>query len=204
MLRLLLTMILICSSATAAEQKKTILVFGDSLSAGYGIGVNQGWVALLQRRLATQGYGYRVVNASISGETTSGGSERVRRALELNKPALVILELGANDGLRGLPVDTTRSKLEFMIDAIRKQGAQPLLVGVQLPPNYGARFTDQHSKMFQDIATKNKIAFAPALMANIGLNPTLMQDDGLHPNVAGQPLMLDNVWSHLEPMLHKP
>jgi acyl-CoA thioesterase I len=204
MLRILLTMLLICSSATAAEQKKTILVFGDSLSAGYGISVNQGWVALLQRRLATQGYGYRVVNASISGETTSGGSERVRRALQLNKPTIVILELGANDGLRGLPVQTTRSKLETMIDAIRKQGAEPLLLGVQLPPNYGARFSELHTRMYQEIAAEKKTALVPALMANIGLDPALMQEDGLHPNAAGQPQMLDNVWSNLKPLLQGP
>lgn len=196
-------MILLCSAATAAEPGKTILVFGDSLSAGYGIGVGQGWVALLQQRLATQGYGYRVVNASISGETTSGGSARLPLALEQTRPAIVILELGANDGLRALPVQTVQSNLENMVAAIRKKGAKPLLVGVQLPPNYGARYAEQHASMYKQIAAKQKVALAPSLMLNVGLVAHLMQNDGLHPNATGQPLLLENVWPYLKPLLER-
>jgi acyl-CoA thioesterase-1 len=203
MLRALLTMILLCSAATAAEPGKTILVFGDSLSAGYGISVGQGWVALLQQRLAAQGYGYRVVNASISGETTSGGSARLPQAIGQNQPAIVILELGANDGLRGLPMQTVQSNLENMLATIRKSGAKPLLVGVQLPPNYGARYAEQHTNMYKQIAAKQKVALAPSLMLNVGLAAHLMQNDGLHPNANGQPLLLENIWPHLKPLLER-
>jgi acyl-CoA thioesterase-1 len=198
-----LTLILLCSAASAAEQEKTILVFGDSLSAGYGISVSQGWVALLQQRLATQGYGYRVVNASISGETTSGGKARLERALTQNMPAVVILELGANDGLRALPVETTRANLEAMLGSIRDHGAKALLVGVQIPPNYGVRYAQQHDRMYAEVAASQKSALAPAFMRNVGLVTKLMQDDGLHPNEAGQPLLLDNVWPQLQPLLQR-
>jgi acyl-CoA thioesterase I len=178
-------------------------VFGDSLSAGYGISVNQGWVALLQQRLASQGYGYRVVNASISGETTSGGSARLQRALAQNHPAIVILELGGNDGLRALPIQTTRGNLEAMLGMIQKQGAKTLLVAIQLPPNYGARYAEQHARMYVEIAAKNKVALAPSFMQNVGLVAHLMQNDGIHPNADGQPLLLENVWSFLRPLLQR-
>lgn len=202
-MRALLTLILVCATATAAQPGKTILVFGDSLSAGYGINVDQGWVALLQQRLTSQGYGYRVVNASISGETTSGGSARLQRALAQSQPDIVVLELGANDGLRALPIQTTRGNLEAMLGMIHKHGARPLLIGVQMPPNYGARYAELHAKMYVEIAAERKVALAPQFMRNVGLVDHLMQSDGLHPNAAAQPQLLENVWPHLRPLLRR-
>ena len=187
------------SAARAAEG--TLLVFGDSLSAAYGLEASQGWVSLLQQRLTTAGYGLKVVNASVSGETTSGGRNRLNRALDQHRPAIVILELGANDGLRGLPLTAARDNLDTMISAIKARHAKTLLVGVQLPPNYGAAYTTRFRDLFAELARKHRTALVPFLMEGVALDPALMQADGLHPNAAGQPRLLDNVWKALKPLL---
>lgn len=189
--------------ATAAPDR-TILVLGDSLSAAYGIEPGQGWVALLQRRLEDQGYGYRVVNASVSGETSSGGLQRLPRALKIHQPDLVILELGSNDGLRGLPIQTTRANLQKMIRLAREAGAEVLLVGMRMPPNYGPRYTEQFTGMFADLAQSEGVALVPFFLDGVALDPTLMQDDGLHPNARAQPVLLETLWKHLAPLLRKP
>lgn len=184
-----------------AAQDRTILVFGDSLSAAYGLPTGEGWAALLQRRLREQGYGYRIVNASISGETTSGGLQRLPRALQLHRPAIVLLELGANDGLRGLPLPLIRGNLEKMIGLSEKSGARVLLLGIRLPPNYGARYADQFAALYPELARQFRLPLIPFLLEHVALKPGLMQSDGLHPDAAGEPLVLENVWRELKPML---
>jgi acyl-CoA thioesterase I len=190
-------------NAGAASGERTLLVFGDSLSAAYGLRADQGWVTLLQKRLEAQGYGYRVVNASVSGETTSGGRGRLARALNLHKPALVILELGANDGLRGLPVKDAQANLGAMIAAIRATKARILLVGIMMPPNYGRQYATGFAEMYKSLAATQKVALVPFLLDGIALDARLMQPDGLHPNAAGQPRVLDNVWLPLKPLLER-
>jgi acyl-CoA thioesterase-1 len=196
----LLTLVL---HVALAAQDRTILVFGDSLSAAYGLSSAEGWAALLQRRLREQGYGYRIVNASISGETTSGGLQRLPRALELNRPAIVLLELGANDGLRGLPLSLIRGNLEQMIRLSQQAGARVLLLGIRLPPNYGARYADEFAALYPDLAKQYQLPLVPFLLDRVALKPNLMQSDGLHPDAAGEPIVLENVWSELKPMLQK-
>jgi len=187
--------------ATATEASP-ILVFGDSLSAGLGLRSDEGWVPLLQKRLQAQGYVTPVINASVSGETSGGGLERLPRALQLHKPSLVILELGANDGLRGLPVPDTHANLQKMIEMAQAAGAQVLLIGVRMPPNYGPRYTSDFSQMYAEIAQRDHLAFVPFLLESVAVNPALMQADGLHPNARGTPLILDTVWPRLIPLLH--
>ena len=186
-----------------AAQNRTILVFGDSLSAAYGLRPEQGWVALLQRRLQTQGYGYHTVNASISGETTSGGLQRLPRALQLHRPAIVLLELGANDGLRGLPLATIRGNLAQLIELARNSGARVLLLGIRLPPNYGPRYGNEFTALYTQSAQQLQVPLVPFVLAGIALDPELMQADGLHPNALGEPHVLDTVWPYLLPLLHK-
>ena len=181
----------------------TILVFGDSLSAGYGINVTKGWVALLAKRLEAQGYGYQVVNASVSGETTGGGRTRLPRALDLHKPDIAILELGSNDGLRGLPLEQMRANLETMIQLAKSRGTRVVLVGMQMPPNYGPVYTTGFRSTFNDLAKRHQVSLVPFFMEGIALKAELMQEDDLHPNEAGQPLLLDNVWPFLEPLLKR-
>ena len=178
-------------------------MFGDSLSAAYGLRAEQGWVALLQKRLQAQGYGYRTVNASISGETSSGGLARLPRALTLNAPAVVVLELGANDGLRGLPIATTRKNLSQMLTLIEHAGAKALLLGIRLPPNYGPRYGTEFAAMYGEIATQHRVPLVPFLLERVALNPELMQADGLHPTAEGEPSVLDTVWSLLMPILQR-
>jgi acyl-CoA thioesterase-1 len=178
-------------------------VFGDSLSAGLGLRPEEGWVPLLQKRLQAQGYVTPVVNASVSGETSGGGAQRLPRALQLHSPSLVILELGANDGLRGLPVSETRANLEKMIGMVRAAGAQILLIGMRMPPNYGPRYTTDFYHMYTDIAERDHVPLVPFLLESVALNPTLMQPDGMHPNARGAPLLLDTVWPRLLPLLHE-
>ncbi len=188
---------------SASSSERTLLVFGDSLSAAYGLRVDQGWAALLQTRLQKEGYGYRVVNASVSGETTEGGRARLARALEQHKPALVLLELGANDGLRGLPVKDSRANLEAMIAAIRRAGARVLLVGILIPPNYGPKYSDSFAQMYVQIASRLKLPLVPFLLDGVALEPHLMQEDGFHPKAEGEPRVLDNVWQYLHPLLER-
>ena len=181
----------------------TILVLGDSLSAALGIRPEQGWVALLAQRLQAQRYGYQIVNASVSGETTSGGLERLPRALQLHQPGTVILELGANDGLRGLPVDETRENLAHMVRLSQAAGARVLLVGMRIPPNYGPRYTEQFARMFPELANQYHLPLVPFLLEKVALDPTRMQQDGMHPNARGEPPVLDTLWPYLKPLLKK-
>jgi acyl-CoA thioesterase-1 len=160
-------------------------------------------VPLLQKRLQTQGYVTPVVNASVSGETTGGGVQRLPRALELHKPSLVILELGANDGLRGLPVRETSANLEKMIGMVRAAGAQLLLIGMRMPPNYGPRYTADFRQMYEDVAQQNHLPLVPFLLESVAMNPDLMQADGMHPNARAAPLLLDTIWPRLVPLLRK-
>ena len=181
----------------------TILVLGDSLSAALGIRPEQGWVALLAQRLQAQGYGYQIVNASVSGETTSGGLERLPRALQLHQPGTVILELGANDGLRGLPVSETRENLARMVRLSQAAGARVLLVGMRIPPNYGPRYTEAFARMFPELANQYHLPLVPFLLEKVALDPTRMQQDGMHPNARGEPPVLDTLWPYLKPLLKK-
>ena len=183
---------------------RAIVVLGDSLSAGYGISVQEGWVNLLARRLASEGYGYKVVNASVSGETTQGGVARLPRVLEIHKPEIVILELGGNDGLRGLPLAASRDNLQRAITLARNAKARVLLVGMMIPPNYGQRYSQEFRDMFTHLATRNEIALVPFLLDEVALETDLMQEDGIHPNAKGQPRMLDNLWPKLKPLLVAP
>jgi len=185
----------------AVASPSTILVFGDSLSAAYGIRPEQGWVALLTQRLHSQGYGYQIVNASVSGETSEGGRERLPRALQLHQPGIVILELGANDGLRGLPVSATRDNLAALVQLSQVAGARVLLVGLRIPPNYGQRYTEAFARIFPELAEQYHVPLVPFLLEKVALNPELMQPDGLHPNSQGEPPILDTLWPYLKPLL---
>jgi acyl-CoA thioesterase-1 len=187
----------------AVASDRTILVFGDSLSAAFGLRPEQGWVALLDTRLKTQGYGYEVINASVSGETTSGGLERLPRALQLHRPGTVILELGANDGLRGLPLGSMRDNLAHIVQLARASGAHVLLVGIRMPPNYGPRYSDEFARVFPEVANQYHLPLVPFLLAGVALDPTRMQEDGMHPNAEGEPPVLDTVWPYLKPLLKK-
>jgi acyl-CoA thioesterase-1 len=202
---LVLLMFAAVSVASAASPApRTIVVLGDSLSAGYGIKIQEGWVSLLGQRLASEGYGYRVVNASVSGETTQGGLARLARALETHKPAIVVVELGGNDGLRGLPLAASRTNLSKIIEQSRTAKAKVLLLGMMIPPNYGPRYGEEFREMFAALAKKYSVAFVPFFLDKVALEPGLMQADGIHPNAAGQPQMLRNVWPALKPLLVAP
>ena len=179
----------------------TLMVFGDSLSAGFGLEPEESWVTLLQNRLLRKGYGYTVVNASISGDTTGGGLRRLPRALEIHRPAIVILELGGNDGLRGAPALTIRSNLTRMIELAQDAGAEVILAGMIMPPNYGERYTNAFAEVYTDLADDYDAALIPFFMKNVALDPGKMQPDQIHPNAAGQPYLLDNVWSVLVELL---
>ena len=194
-------LLLLCCSLPAAAAEKRILVFGDSLSAGFGIGVSQSWPALLGQRLQAQGSRYTVANASISGETTAGGRTRFATALNQFKPAIVILALGANDGLRGLPVSAIHDNLNFMVKLAKQQKVRVLLVGMHLPPNYGQKYTDEFHAAFRNLAKREKIPLLPFLLEPVALDRDAFQADGLHPTAAAQPKLLDHVWSALQPLL---
>jgi acyl-CoA thioesterase-1 len=201
--RLLALFVLIVASAAAHAEAPVILVFGDSISAGYGLArVEQGWVELLKTRLKEQGYGYQVVNASVSGETTAGGLARLPRALELHHPSIVILELGGNDGLRALPIAQMRANLTQMVTLAGAAGAKVLLLGMRMPPNYGPQYTEQFAMVFSDLAREKKVSLVPFLLTDIALTSTLLQGDDIHPNALGQPVLLENVWPQLKPLLH--
>jgi len=178
-------------------------VLGDSLSAGYGIRVEQGWVALLQGRLKREGYEYRVVNASASGETTGGALARLPRALEKQHPAIIIVELGGNDGLRGLPIPDVRANFESIIRLSQRAGARILLIGMRIPPNYGPAYTKAFHDLYGEVAARHRLPLVPFFLDGIALDDALMQEDGLHPNAAGQPKLLDQVWPMLRPLLKK-
>ena len=180
-----------------------VLVVGDSLSAGYGVARERGWVALLERRLAGRDQGWTVVNASISGDTTSGGVMRLPAAMEANNPQVVILELGGNDGLRGQPLALIRANLATMIELCRRRGARVLLLGMRIPPNYGPVYTSGFEAVFESLHEHYDVAFVPFFLDGIALDPQLMQDDGIHPTEAAQPGMLDTIWGALEPLVEQ-
>lgn len=204
MKRFFVLLVLCFAAVSARAESPVILVFGDSISAGYGLPrIEQGWVALLQARLKDQGYGYQTVNASVSGETTAGGLARLPRALNLHSPAIVILELGGNDGLRALSVAQMHDNLSRMVDVSIASGAKVLLLGMRIPPNYGPEYTAQFSQVYSDLAREKKLPFVPFLLNDIALSPALMQADGVHPNELGQPKLLDNVWPALKPLLRR-
>ena len=178
-----------------------ILVLGDSLSAGFGIDRGQGWVRLLEQRLAAQGLRYRLVNASISGETTAGGRSRLPRLLNEHRPQILILELGANDGLRGLSLGVMRDNLVNMVRLVRQADAQVLVTGLRLPPNYGASYIDGFQAVFREVATAEGVPLVPDFLAGVVEDRALMQADDVHPNALAQPRILDNVWPGLAPLL---
>lgn len=186
--------------ATAAHAGRTILVFGDSLSAGYGIRQDAAWPSLLGQRLAREARDYTVVNASISGETTAGGKARLKQALTQHKPAILVLALGANDGLRGLPIVEMRQNLTTMVKQATRRGIRVLLVGMRLPPNYGP-YADQFQAAFREVATATHTPLVPFLLDGIGEHAEQFQADGLHPTADAQPRLLDNVWPALLPIL---
>jgi acyl-CoA thioesterase I len=190
-------------SVHASTAEPVVLVVGDSLSAGYGVAVDSTWVALLQKRLAAQGYGYRVVNASISGDTTGGARARLPRALELHKPAVVILELGGNDGLRGLPLRQVRENFEFLIEGSQAAGAKVVLVGMRMPPNYGAAYADGFHALYGELAKRYGTPLLGFFLEGVALDEKLMQADGIHPTAAAQPRLLDNLWPVLSQVLEK-
>jgi len=180
-----------------------ILVLGDSLSAGYGIDRQLGWVQLLQNRLQQSGYAYQVVNASISGDTTDSGLSRLPYALNQHKPAIVIIELGGNDGLRGLSIGELQTNLTQLIKLARQAKAQVLLIRERIPPNLGPAYTAKFSQLFEMIARQQQVPMVPFFLKGVADDPSLMQADGIHPNAKGQPRMLENVWPVLEPLLKK-
>ena len=171
-----------------------MLVIGDSLSAGYGIEIDQSWTALLQSKLQSQGYEYRVVNASISGDTTEGGASRIAAALENFAPQLVILELGGNDGLRGIPPERMKGNLRSIIESSQASGASVIMLGIRIPTNYGSRYTTAFEAVYRDLAEQLQVPWIEFFMAGIALDEELMQADGIHPNAKAQSILLDNAW----------
>jgi len=194
-MRKLLTFLLFLIAIPAGSaEAPTVLVFGDSLSAGYGIDVDQSWTTLLQSRLQGQGYEHRVVNASISGETTEGGATRIHSTIERFEPSVVILELGGNDGLRGFPPERMRGNLRTIIQTSKAGGAAVVLLGIRIPTNYGARYTQAFEKIYRELAAELDVPWIEFFMDGVAMNEDLMQDDGIHPNATAQPILLDNAW----------
>ena len=188
-----LLLLLLTNSAVATESP-TIVIFGDSLSAGYGIDVDQSWAALLQTRLKEQGYEHRVVNASISGETTEGGATRIDTALQDFSPDLIILELGGNDGLRGFPASRMKANLEIIVTRAKATGAAVILLGIRIPTNYGSRYSAAFENVFRQVSADLDVAWIEFFMEGIAMNDALLLDDRIHPNAAAQPILLDNAW----------
>jgi acyl-CoA thioesterase-1 len=180
---------------------RTVVVVGDSLSSGFGLAAEQSWVAMLKERLLGEGYGYDVVNASIAGDTSAGGLARLQRLLEKHTPAVVVIELGGNDGLRGQPIDALRDNLAKMIEQSQRSGARVALAAVQIPPNYGPAYTRALSAVYPELAERFHATLVDLSLADVALKPELMQGDGIHPNAAGQKIVFANVWRVLGPML---
>jgi acyl-CoA thioesterase-1 len=197
----ILLLVLALLGCGLAHASPTLLVFGDSLSAAYGIDQQAGWVALLQERLRQKRLDYTVINASVSGETTSGGAARIAVALAAHKPAIVVVALGANDGLRGLPLGQMRDNLAVIVRAVQKFGSRVLLVGMKMPPNYGPQYTRDFEQTYVALARQFKCALAPFLLDGVAGKRELFLDDNLHPNAQAQPVILENVWKGLAPML---
>ena len=179
----------------------TLLVLGDSISAAFGLDTRQGWVSLLEQRLAAEGFDYQVVNASVSGDTSAGGLARLPTLLAEHRPQLVIVELGGNDGLRGQPPAQLQQNLAAIVQSARESGARVLLLGMQLPPNYGARYNALFSQVYADVAGAAQVPLLGFFLEGVGGVPALMQGDGIHPNAAAQPRLLDNLWPQLKPLL---
>jgi len=194
MRKLFTLIILLLAAGAQGSESPTVLIFGDSLSAGYGIDVDQSWAALLQARLEQQGYEHRVVNASISGETTEGGAARIKSALEQFSPQLVILELGGNDGLRGFPPARMQANLRQIVVAAHNSGAAVVLLAIRIPSNYGPRYSRAFEAAFRDVATEQEIPWVEFFMDGIALNDNLLQADRIHPTAEAQPILLDNAW----------
>ncbi len=190
------------AAAAQGSTPRTVLVVGDSLSAEYGIKRGTGWVPLLSARISEQYPKFQVVNASISGDTTSGGVARLPALLRQHAPAVVVLELGANDALRGLPLNMTEQNLRTMAQAARKADADVLIVGMQIPPNYGRDYAERFAAVFSNVAKNENARLVPFLMEGIATNRAMFQADGIHPNEDAQPQLLDNVWPALRPMLN--
>ena len=186
---------------TAAAQAATVLVFGDSLSAAYGIGAREGWVTLLEERLKQKRFDYSVANASISGETTSGGAARIEAALSRTRPALIIVALGGNDGLRGLPVAQIRVNLTRIVEAAKQHGARVLLLGIRMPPNYGAQYVRDFQAVYTEVAKRQKVPLVPFMLQGVADRREMMQPDQIHPTAAAQPVILETVWKGLAPLL---
>ncbi len=179
----------------------TLLVVGDSISAAFGLDSRQGWVALLEKRLVQEGFEHQVVNASISGDTSAGGAARLPALLAEHQPELVIIELGGNDGLRGQPPAQLQQNLAAMVQASQQKGAKVLILGMQLPPNYGVRYTTAFAEVFPKVAQAHDAALVPFVLEGVGGVPSLMQNDGIHPTAEAQPKLLENVWPTLKPLL---
>ena len=196
--------ITLAATANAYSAPKTVLVVGDSLSAEYGIARGAGWVALLEQKMKSEKIDAKVVNASISGETTSGGKARLPALLGQHKPDLVVIELGANDGLRGLPVPSAEANLRAMIAAAQAQKARVLLVGMRMPPNYGRAYTERFFGMFKTVATSTKSPLVPFMLEGVADKPALFQQDRLHPTAQAHPIILNNIWPTFEKMVKQP
>jgi len=202
-LSLLLLVFGFIPSAVSADEPPVLLILGDSLSAGYGMDREDSWVNLLNLRFQEYGYSYRILNSSISGDTSQGGLARLPRLLDRYTPEIVIIELGANDGLRGINPDITRENITSMIQQSQSIGARVLLAGIKLPPNYGTAYLEKFESMYGDLATEYGTLLVPFFMQSVALNPEFLQADNIHPNEAGQPVLLDNVWKVLEPALSR-
>lgn len=193
--------VLLMSGVSAHAETNKILIYGDSLSAAYKIPRESGWVALLQKRLQSQAYAAEVVNVSVTGETSAGGVRRITQTLKLHQPDVVVLELGANDGLRHLPIEDTRNNLASIIYASQTQGARVVLAGMKMPPSLGAAYRQTFEEMFASLAKEYGLSYIPFFLEGVAGNPALNQEDGLHPTAAAQEMILDNVWAVLKPLL---
>ncbi len=196
-------LVILLSVLSTTLMAKSIVVLGDSISASYGIDVDQGWVSLLQKKLQQENKPYTIFNESISGDTTAGGLARIDKALDLHKPTIVLLELGANDGLRGLSPKKMKHNLAEISRRVQQRGATVLLLGMRIPPNYGKRYIDMFYNIYPQLAEEMKISLVPFLLEDIALHKQLMQNDGLHPSTLAQPLIAKKVWKHLYPLLEQ-
>lgn len=199
----LVFIVTLAASGSAYSAPKTILVLGDSLSAEYGIARGAGWVALLEQKLKAENIPAKVVNASISGETTIGGRTRLPALLDQHKPNIVVIELGANDGLRGLPVASAEGNLRAMVDMAQKKNAKVMLVGMRMPPNYGRAYTESFFNMFKKLASDTKSPLVPFMLEGVADKPSLFQQDRMHPTAAAHPIILNNIWPQFAPLVKK-
>lgn len=188
-------------AVASAQPTPKILIVGDSIAAGYGVAESEAWVNLLQERLREQGFPHQIINAAISGDTSASGASRIDDLLQRHQPQVVVIELGGNDGLRGMPLDHIRQNLVTMIERSRNAGARVVLVGMQIPPNYGPRYADAFARLFPDLAAEYDTALVERFLEEVGQNPALMQSDGIHPATAAQPLLMERIWPVLRSQL---